>query len=374
MVTCAVTTSFLGCLVMLCLYFRYTWGINLTPFSRVLLLIPFLAAGCIPLMVSYDWQKYLGGFYPFYRYGLYFIYIGCVILLTVTVISDLLFWLAGRTAGIAPAKSAVNAGNLLVALAATIWALYAGVKVPALKEVEIASAKISAPLKIVVLSDLHIHRVICPEKIRRIIERANAENPDVILLAGDVIDDDVKEVSAITAQLKNLKAGKGIYFVTGNHEFYAGYKETVAELQNLGFVFLENNGQPVTPEVYLAGIPDLFTGSAFGRNADVKAAFKDAAAGQFRLLMSHTPGDFDENNREFDLEVSGHTHGGQIFPFHIFVKLGNKYLAGLYEMTENARIYVSSGAGQWGPQMRFLAPSEITVLNLVPEKKESTDK
>lgn len=85
--------------------------------------------------------------------------------------------------------------------------------------------------------------------------------------------------------------------------------------------------------------------------------------------MSHTPADFGKNNA-FDLEVSGHTHGGQIFPFHIFTKLYNKYLAGLYETDNDAAIYVSRGSGQWGPQMRFLAPAEITILKLVPENDE----
>ena len=85
--------------------------------------------------------------------------------------------------------------------------------------------------------------------------------------------------------------------------------------------------------------------------------------------MSHTPADFGKENL-FDLEVSGHTHGGQIFPFHIPAKLKNKYLAGKYRMENGAEIYVTRGAGQWGPQMRLLAPSEITVLILKPEKEE----
>ena len=166
--------------------------------------------------------------------------------------------------------------------------------------------------------------------------------------------------------MKGLKAKEGIYFVTGNHEFYAGYKPTVETLKKLGFTFLENGGVSLE-DIYIAGIPDTFSGHFYGKNADLEKTFAESGDNRYRILLSHTPTDFGRQNN-FNLEISGHTHGGQIFPFHILTLLHNKYLAGLYKRENNAHIYVTRGAGQWGPQMRFLAPSEITVIKLTPSK------
>lgn len=374
MVTCAVTTSFLGCLVTLYLFFRYIFILGLSPFANVLWLLAFLIMGCIPLFVGYKFENAFGSFYPFYRYGLYFIYIGCVILLTLTLMTDAV-WFAGYKLGWFDCLP-FNRGtclkyNLFTIAAAVVlagYALYAGIKVPDVKQIEIASAKINNEKTIALLSDIHIHRVINPDKVKQIVERTNALNPDIILLDGDIIDDDVDKVAKISALLKQLRAKDGIYFVTGNHEFYAGYQETVNEMKKLGFTFLENGGVDLG-DIYLAGIPDLFSGRTYGKTADARQAFAMAKPEQFRLLMSHTPADFGADNN-FDLEVSGHTHGGQIFPFHLFALLHNKYLAGLYKIDGNAQIYVTRGAGQWGPQMRFLAPSEITLVKLTNKQKE----
>lgn len=377
MMTCSVTTSFLGCLVSAYLFFRYTWFLELSLMQRSFLFALFMLIGCIPLFVSYKLEAVLGSFYPFYRYALYYIFIGSIILSALTLIADAGWWISGRLSQWLGYGALLKNGcwcywgNLAVlSLAAllTAYALIAGIKVPAIKRVEFASDKIKQEQTVVLLTDLHIHRVIDADKIKGIVARANAQNPDIILLGGDIIDDDVEKVSPITALLKDLKAKNGVYFVTGNHEFYAGYHETVDELKKLGFIFLENNGVAMSEDIYLAGIPDLFSAAGHGVKIEPDKAFSEAKDGQFRLLMSHTPADFEGKNN-FDLEVSGHTHGGQIFPFHIFASLHNKYLAGRYNMANHSQIYVSRGAGQWGPQMRFLAPSEITVIKLKPQKQ-----
>lgn len=381
MITCAVTTSFLGCLATGLLFIRYVGLSGMAAGHKAALFVLFMMAGCIPLFVSDGLENMLGAFYPFYRYALYFIYIGCIILLVLTLFRDAL-WSAGyglsRLTGhgiavspLSPAWAAkANALTAAAAVLLTIAALYSGTKTPDVKTIRIVSDKITQSRTIAVLSDLHIHRVLSADKIRKIVERTNAQNPDVILLAGDIMDDDIVRTAGMTELLKGLKAKEGIYFVTGNHEFYAGYRESIDALKSLGFTFLENSGLPIGEDVYLAGIPDFTSFRAFGLKIDLPEAFAGASDGRFRLLVSHTPADFGKENN-FDLEVSGHTHGGQIFPFHIFAKWHNRYLAGLYPMENGARIYVSRGAGQWGPQMRFLAPSEITVLRLEPGKEKN---
>jgi len=375
MMTCAITTSFLGCLATTYLFVRYALYLDFSCWQKALIWAAFLLVGCFPLLVSYSFESIFGRFYPYYRYSLYFLFVGAVILLTLTLVIDAA-WIISKIAGYWQGQDVLlcrmsrraclwmNAGVVFAAFLCTCWALHEGTKVPEVKQIEIAADNITKEQKIVVLSDIHIHRVINPDKVKGIIERTNAQNPDIILLAGDILDDDVKYVAETTTLLKQLKAQKGIYFVTGNHEFYAGYKPTVNILKQLGFTFLENGGVSLD-DIYVAGIPDTFSGKDFGKIARIDKAFAAADKNQYKILMSHTPTEFAEN-KAFDLEISGHTHGGQIFPFHIFAKLHNQYLAGLYDMENGAKIYVSRGAGQWGPQMRFLAPAEISVITLKP--------
>lgn len=369
MITCAIMTSVLGCCVTTYLFFRYTWCLDLSFLQRSLVFALFVLMGCSPLFVSYQMEHIFGKFYPYYRYVLYFVFVNCIILFSMTLAVDAVLWLLSCTPLVAKLKFICCYLNYVLvgmALLCSAYALYAGVKVPGVKEVVVASEKIKNEHKVVVLSDIHIHRAINPKKVKGIVEKTNALEPDIILLVGDIIDDDVAVVAETSALLKELKAKKGIYFVVGNHEFYAGYDETIAEIKKFGFRFLENDGVSLG-DVYLAGIPDLFSAYAYNKNADVIQAFAAAKPEQFRLLASHTPADFEKADH-FDLEVSGHTHGGQIFPFHVFAKLHNKYLAGLYEIKKGTYIYVSRGAGQWGPQMRFFAPSEISLIKLIPQK------
>lgn len=382
--TCSITTSVLGCLVTSLLFLRYVLFLDMSFMQKSILFAIFILMGCAPMFVSYRLENFFGANYPIYRYSVYFIYISCIILFSLTIFRDII-WSAsyglskiiGNDIVASPLSKLwtikLNIITIIISLLVSILALHEGTKTPELKNIIIPSEKIKQEQTIAVLSDLHIHRVINPNKIKQIVERTNQQNPDIILLAGDIIDDEVNTVSDITALLKGLKAKNGVYFATGNHEFYAGYKETVDELKNLGFTFLENNGHSLNEQIYIAGVPDLFSSASHGVNIDIKQAFVESKPEQYKLLMSHTPANFGQNNN-FDLEISGHTHGGQIFPFHIFAKLHNKYLAGLYDLDNQSKIYVSRGSGQWGPQMRFLAPSEITMIKLTPKFQKNINK
>ena len=241
MISCAVTTSFLGCLVTMFLFIRYVWFLGLSPLANAAALVALLLIGCFPLLVSYRFENALGSLYPCYRYGLYYVFISAIILLTLTLVTDAV-WFAGYKFGwfdcLPYSREFCIKYNLWLVGAAALfgaYALYAGTKIPDFKEITLSSPQINRKRTIVVLSDLHIHRVINPEKIKGIVAKTNAQNPDIILLAGDVIDDNVKSVSSTISLLKGLKAKEGIYFVTGNHEFYDGYKPTVETLKKLGF-------------------------------------------------------------------------------------------------------------------------------------------
>lgn len=373
-------TSVLGCFVTGILFIRYVavWQIPLR--QKSVMFAVFMAAGCGLRLTGYELESFFGEWFGLYRYTVYFIFIFCIILFVLTVFRDIAWGIiygAGklfrRFAVVSPRDEKwlfrLNVATLIVGFLCTASAFYEGVKTPAVKVVEIASPKIKQEYKIAVLSDLHIHRVLYPWKILCTVIETNKQKPDVILMTGDVVDDKVLKVGKMIKRLGTLHAKRGIFFVSGNHEFYAGYEDSLREMNALGFNVVENRGVSVADDLFVGGIPDFRSAKRYGLTVNPDGAFKEARSGQFRILMSHSPVDFKEKN-VFDLQVSGHTHGGQIFPFHFIVKAFNKYLAGLYDMENGAKIYVSRGAGQWGPQMRFLAPSEITILKLVPQKAD----
>ncbi len=361
----SLIASLLGCCVTLFLFVRYVWFSGVSAGWSLLAFAVFVALGCTPLMADYRVEKYLGAFYPAWRHGLHALLVACVFWFCLTLICDV-FYFSGLGLGWFRPVPVVFYGSVLAAisLACAGWALFEGLKVPAVQTVTLYSDKITQARTLVVLSDLHIHRALSADKLARIVAVTNQLNPDAVLLVGDVLDDDVARVQKMTRLLGDLTARNGVFFVTGNHEFYAGYGQTVAALKALGFTFLENAGASLG-DVFLGGIPDQTAGRFYRTKIDLEAAFAEAREDQYKILLSHTPIDF-QNRTNFDLEVSGHTHGGQIFPFTVLTKLYNKFLAGLYDLPGGARLYVTRGAGQWGPQMRFLAPAEITLLKLLP--------
>lgn len=252
------------------------------------------------------------------------------------------------------------------ALLLSLYAAHEGEKIPPIKEVVIYSQKITEKQKIVLLSDLHISLEIPDEKIQKIIQRVNVLNPDLIILSGDILDDEISTLTSKAKLLADLKAKSGVYFVLGNHEIYFGREyQSKKLLQAQNLILLENSGIEANAQIYVGGIPDSFSRRVHGHSIDLQRTFANSREGQFRILVSHTPRNFYAKTN-FDLELAGHTHGGQIFPFFFMVYFLNDFFAGLYDMANGAKIYVSRGTGQWGPQMRLFAPSEITLIKLLP--------
>lgn len=253
---------------------------------------------------------------------------------------------------------------LTVVLVAT--AIYGGSKEPTLNKLEFASSRISKDMRIVMISDTHINRTTPVEKIKRLVERVNALNPDVIVLVGDIADDKVDAVKDQMDALGKLKAKYPPLYTFGNHEFYNGLIPWQFKFKTMGFLIMFNHGVRIPDHnVYIAGIPDAhIANNSDIWNVNFIQAFKGAKQGNYKILLSHTPDFVDYLNKaSVDLQLSGHTHGGQIFPFHILAKYANKYLSGLYDVN-GIKLYVSNGAGYWGPAMRLFAPSEITLIEL----------
>ena len=210
---------------------------------------------------------------------------------------------------------------------------------------------------------MHITRATSVNRIRQIVNQVNMLNPDVIVLTGDTIDDNVVLIEEHLSALKELSAPFGVYSIMGNHEFYNDIYASKRELDNHGLKFLFNGGVHVgNNNVFIAGIPDLTT---MYERVNLWRTLNQSKKDDYKILLSHTPIIADSLSEGLvDMVLAGHTHGGQIFPFHLLVKQANQYLAGEYTVN-NTKLIVSRGAGTWGPQMRLFAPSDIVIVNLL---------
>lgn len=238
--------------------------------------------------------------------------------------------------------------------------------------------KISLPLKglaqnfsAIQISDLHIGGLIDAQRVSSIIDQVLAFKADVVFLTGDIIDTKIGEIQDALLELKRLKAPLGVYYVLGNHEYFHGVYEIIESMRALGFKVLENQSMVLKKgEVSLlniVGVNDLFGRKLGILEPDLQKALNQREEDLPSILLAHQPKFISEvlPNSKIDLMLSGHTHGGQIFPFGLFVRLDQPYLAGLYEHDEQMKIYVNRGTGFWGPPMRVLSHAEITYFEFL---------
>ncbi len=220
------------------------------------------------------------------------------------------------------------------------------------------------------ISDIHVGPTIRRPYLNAIVNRVNALKADAIAVTGDLVDGSVQRLALHTQPLARLSAPDGTFFVTGNHEYYSGAEEWIAELRRLGLTVLLN--QHVVRErgkakLMIAGVPD-FTAHHFvpSHRSDPQLAAAGAREVDVRILLAHQPRSAPAAAEAgFDLQLSGHTHGGQFFPWNLFVPLQQPFVAGLHRVRA-LWVYTSRGTGYWGPPKRFGAPSEITLVRLVP--------
>lgn len=256
--------------------------------------------------------------------------------------------------------SHANFATIICAVIISVYAYAEGAIVPRTKTIEFQSPKIAQTIKIVQLSDIHLEAYSNLKKLAEIVQKVNAMEPDVIVITGDSVDDSVEKLQTQIKLLAKLKAKYGVFISNGNHEAYAGLLNWYVEFEKRGFVVVNNTGFFIKDlNLYIAGVPDLYTNTV-----NLAMALKNSQEDNYRLLLSHHPMviDFIYHN-DVDLQLSGHTHGGQIFPLNFLSQKINKYLSGTYKIN-NVDLYVSRGTGAWGPQMRLFAPAEITEIIL----------
>ncbi|MGW4229860.1 metallophosphoesterase [Streptomyces sp. NPDC004980] len=260
---------------------------------------------------------------------------------------------------------AVGGAAALAGLGTVGYGTYGVLRGPRVKRVTVPLAKLPRSahgFRIAVVSDIHLGPVLGRAHTRRIVDAINATRPDLVAVVGDLVDGSVADLGTAAEPLAGLEARHGSYFVTGNHEYFSGAAEWVDHVRELGLHPLENARVEIGG-FDLAGVNDV-AGESEGQGPDFVRALGDRDRGRASVLLAHQPVVIDDAVAHgVDLQLSGHTHGGQLWPGNLLAGLANPTVAGL-ERYGDTQLYVSRGAGAWGPPVRVGAPSDITVVEL----------
>jgi predicted MPP superfamily phosphohydrolase len=257
---------------------------------------------------------------------------------------------------------ALRGGAAVVALVLAIVAWIGGFVAPRVVDLELELAGLPAESDgtvLVQLTDLHLGSVIGRAKLVSTIARIDAMKPDIVAVTGDLVDGDAGIVETLVPELRTLVAPHGVYAVLGNHEYYAGPERSRALLRAAGFTVLDNAAVEAVPGLWLSGVPDDRGSRQVGTpEADLEAALAGAGEGAV-VLLQHSPGNEEQAAAAgAGLMLNGHTHGGQLWPFHYLVKRAFPHIAGVRRVDGMTQV-VCRGAGYWGPPMRLFAPAEI---------------
>ncbi len=262
---------------------------------------------------------------------------------------------------------------LVISILISIYSFVNNMKDPVLKEIEIVTTKqigMNGEFRVLQLSDVHIDESTNRKKIKKLVEKVNSIYPDLIVITGDLIDGRIDKNSTLNSLLKKLKSKNGIYAVTGNHEYYSGIYNFLEFAKRAGINVLFDEYIDITEDISLYGMKDETSRKSRmpNRTSDVLNTInKD----KFNILIGHRPYGIKKNSKKgIDLQMSGHTHAGQIPPMDLLVQLVYRYPYGLYRIGKSF-IYTSTGTGIWGPPMRFLSNSEIVLYRIIQGKKNS---
>ncbi|MFP4521932.1 MAG: metallophosphoesterase [Fibrobacterota bacterium] len=278
--------------------------------------------------------------------------------------------LTGRNYGVYTGAAFRTA--LVISLFISFAGLYGALKFPETVMHTIDRTKrygVGKKLRAVQLSDVHLGTSLGEKFMRGIAKEVRALSPDVLLITGDLVDMETYNLHGLVPILKEMEPEFGIYAITGNHEYISGVKSFLSIMEKAGIKMLENSSDSLrNGEIYLAGVNDpsgyRITGDSVRR--DYRAALSGVPERKPCILLTHQPSGFVyPAKREVDLILAGHTHSGQVFPFHIFVRFAFKYITGRHRIAENTELIVSNGTGYWGPPMRFLAPSQIICIDFL---------
>jgi predicted MPP superfamily phosphohydrolase len=278
--------------------------------------------------------------------------------------------------------TAITAG--VVAVGTTGFGVTQALGAPRIKRRQIALAKLPRSMdgyRIALVSDIHLGPLVGVKHTTRIVEALNGMDANIVAVVGDLVDGTVEQLGAAAQPLRNLRSKDGAFFVTGNHEYFSGFEPWLAEVADLGLKPLRNQRVELPGGLDLAGVNDV-TGEGFGDGPDFAKALGDRDPAKPVVLLAHQPIQVHQAAEyHVDLQLSGHTHGGQMVPFNFIVGLQQPVISGYdvvpwpEEIAERSpqggpgvpagtQIYVTNGAGFWGPPVRVGAPPDVTLIEL----------
>ena len=257
--------------------------------------------------------------------------------------------------------------SIFIAVSVTVYGFFEARHIR-LERIVIPSQKIpqkASPIRIVQISDIHLGIVVGRHRLNRILEKVREAKPHILVSTGDLVDGQMDNLEDLADMIQGIPTPLGKFAVTGNHEFYAGIARSLTFTEKAGFTVLRGEGVSLSNAVNMVGIDDPARpyrnlGNGFEKNLLLKIP-RD----KFTVYLKHQPVIDRESFGLFDLQLSGHTHKGQIFPFYLATKILYKHPAGLTRLKESCWLYVSRGSGTWGPPIRFLSPPEVTLFELV---------
>lgn len=257
---------------------------------------------------------------------------------------------------------------LTLSVVTAAWGMWEAGRIRS-EHITIGSSKIPEGMnrmRIVQISDVHLGLIVREGRLRKILRKVREAEPDILVSTGDLVDGQTNDLSKMAEMFHNVPTKYGKFAVTGNHEYYAGLERSLAFTEAAGFSILRGEGVQVAGMMDIVGVDDP-AGKRFGLNGNVseEVLLSGLKKQSFVLLLKHRPLVSQKASGLFDLQLSGHAHKGQIFPFSLLVKTLYPVDAGLLRLEKGGHLYVSRGTGTWGPPIRFLASPEVTVIDLV---------
>lgn len=267
---------------------------------------------------------------------------------------------------------------LILAIVASIYACFEAYQIQT-EHVTIKSGKLSSGMsriRIVQLSDVHIGLLLGEKRLEQILEAVRQAQPDILVSTGDLVDGRLSheeispDLNRLAAILAAVNAPSGKFAVTGNHEAYAGLQQALTFTNAAGFTVLQGQSITLPNGITITGIDDpAVTGNSAKIQNSGNTLLRSVSKSAFHLLLKHRPEIDPESDGNFDLQLSGHVHKGQLFPFNFIVKYRYPISCGTSTTKTGSQIHVSRGTGTWGPPMRLLAPPEITVIDIIPSDR-----
>jgi predicted MPP superfamily phosphohydrolase len=261
---------------------------------------------------------------------------------------------------------------LFIALAAGTYGFFEAQDIRT-ERITVKSPKIpreADQIRIVQITDVHLGMISREERLSKIIKAVKEAKPDLLISAGDLVDGQIGHLDGLTSLFREIRPRYGKFAVTGNHEYLAGLEKSLDFTRRAGFTVLRGEALTLAAGINLAGVDDI-TGLSFGsfEGRPESELLQSLPQDKFTILLKHRPVVEEGSRGLFDLQISGHTHGGQIFPFGLLIRIFFPYVGGFYELPSQGILYVSRGSGTWGPPIRFLTPPEVTLFEFVHEDK-----